>query len=212
MKLRYLATISQGVHFRSGVEPRDDGNLFLIQMRNLKDDAVSLKDAVRIKHPKPKAGYRAEPGDILFRSRGQKHTAAIYEGKADQAMVAAPLLVVRPNTEKVVPHYLLRWLTQPRSQHYFATYAEGSAVHTVSKLCLENLEVSLPSLDRQHSLVAYFALVERENALLKSIQRLRFKHAQSVFMHLAETGSDIDNKNLEAATTASLPPQPILDN
>ena len=122
MKLRYLATISQGVHFRSGVEPRADGNLFLIQMRDLKDDEVSLKDAVRIKHPKPKAGYLAKPGDILFRSRGQKHTAAIYEGKAEQAMVAAPLLLVRPNTEKVVSHYLLKWLNHPHSQHYFALH------------------------------------------------------------------------------------------
>ena len=81
-------------------------------------------------------------------------------------------------------------------------------MQTVSRECLENLAVSLPSLDRQRSLAAYFALVERENALLRSIQHLRFKRAQERFYALGGDW-DIDNKNLEAATTASLPPQPI---
>ena len=126
--------------------------------------------------------------------------------------MAAPLLLVRPNKAKVVPRYLLWWLNQPSSQHYFASRAEGSAVQMISKRCLENLEVSLPSLDRQCSLAAYFDLAEQEKALLGDMKHLRAKHAQGVLMHLAKTGAGADNKNLGAGKAASLPPQPISDN
>ena len=210
LKLKGVANIVPGAFFRSGVKPVADGELQLIQMRDLgADHLVHLEGAARINYyMKTKIDCLAQPGDILFRSRGLNYTAAIYEGKEERAIVAAPLLLVRPNKGQVVPRYLLWWLNQPSSQHYFVSHAEGSAVQMISKVCLEHLEVSLPPLNRQRSLAAYFDLAEREKVLLRDIQRLRAKHAQGVLMCLAKTSPSADNTNLGAGTVASLLPQP----
>ena len=190
MKLKSVANIVLGAFFRSRVQAAADGNLQLIQMRDLgSDHLVHLEGAMRINYASTKTDCLARPDDILFRSRGQKYTAAIFEGHEEPAVVAAPLLLVRPNKAKVVPRYLLWWLNQPSSQHYFTSHAEGSAVQMISRRCLENLEVVLPPLDRQLSLAAYFDLAEREKTLLRDIQRLRAKLAQGILMHLASKPS-----------------------
>ena len=206
LKLNKVATVSQGVFFRSGVEATAGGSLRLVQMRDLVDHVVSLKRAVSIDATGKNTDNLIQPGDILFRSRGRNYTAAIYEGKEGRALVAAPLLLVRPNIMLVEPRYLLWWLNHPSSQHYFRSHAEGSASQMVSKRTLENFEISLPPLARQRSLAAYFVLSEREAQLLGKIQRLRTQHTQGVLMHLATTGSGADNANLEASTVA--PPSP----
>ena len=207
LKLIKVANVLRGISFRSGVEVAAEGNLRLVQMRDLSDHLVSLKSAVSIDYTVKKIDNLIRPGDILFRARGQKPTAAIYEGREGQAIMAAPLLLVRPNTEFVFPRYLLWWLNQPRSQYYFASHAEGSAVQMISRRCLERLEVALPPLDRQRTIAAYFNLAEREGKLLGSIQRQRASHAHVVLMHLAKTEAGADNNNLEAGTVAALPPQ-----
>ena len=206
LKLKSVAKIKLGASFRSGVKVAANSSLRLVQMRDLVGHAVSLKRAVSIDATGKNTDSLIQPGDILFRSRGRNYTAAIYEGKEGRALVAAPLLLVRPNIMLVEPRYLLWWLNHPSSQHYFRSHAEGSASQMVSKKTLENFEISLPPLARQRSLADYFVLASREERLLGKIQRLRAQHAQGVLMHLATTGSGADNANLEASTVA--PPSP----
>ena len=207
LKLKSVANIRLGASFRSGVEAAANSSLRLVQMRDLVDHAVNLKSAVPIDSTGKNTDSLIQPGDILFRSRGRNYTAAIYKGKEGRALVAAPLLLVRPDIMLAEPRYLLCWLNHPSSQHYFRSHAEGSASQMVSKRTLENFEISLPPLARQRSLADYFDLASREERLLGKIQRLRTQHAQGVLMHLATTGSGTDNTNLGASTVAPLSPR-----
>ena len=133
-KLKDLATISSGVTFRARIEASQAGNVRLIQMKDLgADNLVHLASCVRIEHPKPKPSQLAERGDIIFRSRGQAHTAALLNQAAASAIVAAPLFRIRADQARIQPEFLLWWLNQASAQAYFASHACGTMVQMVSK-------------------------------------------------------------------------------
>lgn len=185
LKLKDIATVSSGVTFRSRIETSRDGNVRVIQMKDLGDDNfVHLKESIHIDHSKPKPNQLARPGDIIFRSRGQTNTAALLQEDTQNTIVAAPLFRVRPDTTKVVPEFLLWWINQPSSQSYLASRVKGTMVKMVSKQGLEDLEVNLPSLERQKKIADFFSLSMREQQLLEEIKNRKAIYAQGILMQM----------------------------
>ena len=167
---------------------------------------VHLDEAVRIDLTKLKQHQRAKAGDIIFRSRGHHNTAALLQEDANNTIVAAPLFRVRPNAPKVIPEFLLWWINQPSSQSYLNSQAKGSLVKMISKQCLENLDVHLPSLERQREIAAFFSLSMREQHLLEAIRKCRMRYTQGILMHMAsESRLTASNRNSGIDASASTP-------
>ena len=179
LRLKDIASISTGVTFRSRIEASGSGALTLIQMKDLGgDNTVHLKAAVRIDHPMPRGDHLLRSGDIIFRSRGVTNTAALLRDDAEDTILAAPLFRVRPDIRKVMPEFLLWWINQPISQNYLSSRSKGTMVKMVSKISLENLEVSLPPLERQKKITQYFSLSVKEQSILDKIKHYRALLAQ----------------------------------
>ena len=186
-KLKDLATISSGATFRARIEASQAGNVRLIQMKDLgADNLVHLASCIRIEHPKPKPSQLAERGDIIFRSRGQSHTAALLNQAAASAIVAAPLFRIRADQAKVQPEFLLWWLNQASAQAYFASRARGTMVQMISKQVLEELEVPLPALKQQARIADLFHLATREQQILENIKQSRALYTQAVLMQMTQ--------------------------
>jgi len=186
LKLKDMAIVSSGATFRARVEVSASGNVRVIQMKDLgADNLVYLAQAIQVKYERPKANQLLQAGDLIFRSRGQAHTAALLCEEVADAILAAPLFRVRPNLKKVLPEYLLWWINQNSSQCYFASQAKGTAVQMVSKQSLDNLEVKLPSIDQQHKIVEFFKLSIEEQRLLEKIKEHKVRYAQGVLMQMA---------------------------
>ena len=186
LKLKNIAIISSGVTFRSRIEASPNGTVRVIQMKDLGDDnSVRLEGNTRLEHLKPKPNHFAKPGDIIFRSRGQTNTAALLREGAENTIVAAPLFRVRPDTKKVVAEFLLWWINQPSSQAYLSSRAKGTMVKMISKQELEDLEVSLPSLEQQKKIAEFFSLAMREQHLLEEIKNRKAIYAQGILMQMA---------------------------
>ena len=185
LKLGELAEVASGLTFRSRVEVSRGGAVRVIQMKDLGDDHfVHLEGSIRIDCPQPKPNRLAKSGDLIFRSRGQTHTAALLREQADNAVVAAPLFRVRPDAERVLPEFLLWWINRPSSQSYLASRTEGTAVKMIGKRDLENLAVNLPSLKRQRKIADFFGLSTRERRILEGIQRRKAILAQGILTRM----------------------------
>ena len=186
-KLKKLATISSGATFRSRIEASQAGNVRLIQMKDLgADNLVHLASCVRIEHPNPKPSQLAERGDIIFRSRGQSHTAALLNQAAASAIVAAPLFRIRADQAQIQPEFLLWWLNQASAQAYFASRARGTMVQMISKQVLEELAVPLPALKQQARIANLFRLATREQQILENIKQSRALYTQAVLMQMTQ--------------------------
>jgi hypothetical protein len=189
--LGQIAEIQLGYTFRSSLEPSADGPTRVIQMRDLGDDhLVDLESADRTATEVP-ASHQARRDDIIFRSRGDRSTCAIVATDPGCAVVAAPLLRLRVTDKRVLPAYLNWFINQPAAQAHFARHAEGSNVKMVSKTALQDLQVDVPSLERQQSIVTLAGLSGRQRTLNTRIDGLRERLQADIMMIYAKGGATV---------------------
>lgn len=56
-------------------------------------------------------------------------------------------------------------MNQPPAQRHFDAFARGTKLRMVPRASLDTLDIDVPDLETQHSIVALDALAERERAL-----------------------------------------------
>ena len=198
LKLKDIATVSSGATFRSRIEASKDGDVRVIQMKDLGDDYfVHLNESIHIEQVNPKPNQLAKLGDIIFRSRGQTNTAALLNEYVENTIVAAPLFRIRPNRKRIIPEFLLWWINQASSQAYLASTSKGTMLKMVSKQDLEDLEINLPSLEQQTKITDFFSLSMKEQQLLEEIKKCKATYTQGILMQAASESRLIaSNKKL----------------
>ena len=78
-------------------------------------------------------------------------------------MVAAPhFYIIKTNTNKFLPHFLVWLLNQKPIQRCFKREAEGTQAKSIRRSVLENIEIALPSLDEQHKVAQLASTVQRQ--------------------------------------------------
>ena len=188
MKIKDIATIQTGYSFRSRLETIEDGIVSVIQMKDLMDDnIVSCDDLVKIDLDAVKEHHFAQRGDLVFRSRGHVTTSAVLLEDPGKAIVAAPLLRIRvTKPEKVLPEYLNWYISQRDAQIFLTSRAKGTVQKMISKQAIEDLEVALPSLEKQKNIVELATLSAREQTLLHTLADKREQYISTVLMQHAK--------------------------
>ncbi|MEO5365455.1 MAG: restriction endonuclease subunit S [Magnetococcus sp. WYHC-3] len=178
--------IRMGYTFRSRFEPDSQGNVRVIQMRDIdarhRIDEAALErwslDAV-------KPSLLVREGDLLLQSRGYSNTAALVPPGLDKVIASAPLMVIRADQKKLLPEYLRWFLNHPQTQVRMTQNATGTSVRLISKAQLEDLELPLPPLKKQRRIAAVAELAEREQAILDAITSMRKAYLEEVLMRRA---------------------------
>ena len=181
-----IADVIPGYAFRSRVTPQPDGNVRVIQMKDIDDrDALQTADLVRTHLSGADQHLRVQEGDLIFRARGLFHTAAIAPAHITDAIVAAPLMLVRVTDRRVTPSYVRWYINHPKTQVTLSNLAAGSYVRSITKASLATLEVALPPLDAQKRIVEIAILGEREHALMKGISEKRTRLLDEILARFA---------------------------
>ena len=186
-KIKVITDIYSGITFRSRMKETTKSNIRVIQMKDLKDgNRIDAKNAVYIEGTdKLKERHELEGGDILFQPRGLSTTARLLNEITEPTIVSAPIFTIRVKSELVIPRYLVWWLNQPVSQAYFRSHSDGALTKMVSKQTLENLQVSLPSINRQEKIADFYDLAIREQILLSEIRMQRGRYTDGIMRRLA---------------------------
>jgi len=184
MKLGELAEIQMGYPFRSRLEHDPQGDVAVIQMKDIDDaNLLHTAEAITVTLPKGKTHHLLRAGDLLFRSRGRSNGAAqVLEG-IGRAVLSAPMLLIRPR--RVLPAYLCWYINAPATQAQLAALAEGTSVRMISAEALKTLDLPLPSLAAQQRIVQAAALADQEQTLLARIASLRQRLATRSLMKFA---------------------------
>ena len=177
-----------GYSFRSRLEAAEDGGISVIQMKDLLDDSTVCCDGLmKIDMEAMKEHHLVRKGDLVFRSRGHTATSAVLLDDPGKAVVAAPLLRIRvAKPDKVLPEYLNWYISQRDAQIFLTSRAKGTVQRMISKQAIEDLEVTLPSLEKQKAIVEVAALSAREQALLHTLANKRDQYISTVLMQLAK--------------------------
>ncbi len=183
-KLGQVASIRMGYPFRSRLEHDATGAIAVVQMKDIDDASlVHVEDAVRVDLADVKEHHLIRPGDLVFRSRGRTNSVALVSADIGPAVLAAPMLLIRP--VEVLPAYLLWYINLPAIQAALAAQAEGTSVRMISKAALEALEMPVPSRRKQQLIVEVSELATAEQGLLEQIARERKRLADGILMRYA---------------------------
>ena len=183
-KLGQVASIRMGYPFRSRLEHDAMGAIAVVQMKDIDDaSALHVEDAVRVELEDFKEHHLIRPGDLVFRSRGRTNSVALVSADIGPAVLAAPMLLIRP--VEVSPAYLLWYINLPATQATLAAQAEGTSVRMISKAALEALEIPVPSRGKQQLIVEVSALATAEQCLLEEIAHARKRLADGVLLRYA---------------------------
>ena len=188
VRVKNIATVQVGYSFRSRLEVSKGGGVAVIQMKDLLDDnTVGCDQLIKIDMDSVKDHHLACKGDLVFRSRGLVSHAAILLEDPGKAVVAAPLLRIRITKPEIILSEYLNWyISQREAQVFLTSRAIGTAQKMISKEVLEGLEVLLPSLDKQKSIVELALLSVREQTLSSVLAQKRRQYMSTLLMQLAK--------------------------
>jgi hypothetical protein len=184
-KLVDVCAIQTGYTARGRLESVEQGGMLALQLRDiLPNGRVSTTSLLRTQIEGPFERYVARPGDVVFRSRGERNTAAVIEGSIPEPVLALlPLMILRPDPAVLSGAYLAWALNQEPAQRHFEEEAQGTSLRMVSRSALENLKIAVPSLETQQKILRVNALAEQERELA---EQLTLKHYELIHRVLIE--------------------------
>jgi restriction endonuclease S subunit len=171
-----LQKLKDIVRIKSGVFAKGDANpdLYYIQSTdfNKQREWVENLNFVMTNSAKFK-NHILNKGDLLFAAKGRDFFAVVYDGRFKPAVASSTFLVLQVQTNKVIPEYLAWFINHPKTQKLLLGFAKGSAITSISKTILEQIEIPVPNLSKQISILEFFTLQKMEKQLQKKIIKLR---------------------------------------
>ena len=184
-KLKDLVEIFSGQSFRERIENDSEGNLYVIQMKDLSDDYSSIiASPISIRSNDISGKQILRKGDVLFLAKGTNNFALVFD-KSYNAIATSIFFVLRLNSNQIDPYFLAWYINQENAQAYLYTGKEGSGVTNINKATLENLEVEIIPLEKQQHLLTVHELWKHEKeislALLEKKDKLIQQQLISMF-------------------------------
>lgn len=162
-RLQDLAYIRAGHPFRGSVPAVENGDIGVIQMRDISlDGSVAWSELVRTAIASLREPDWIQSGDVLFAARGAHNYALALEDVPQRSLCSQHFFVLRCKRHDVLPAYLAWHINRAPSQRYLASNAEGSAQLGIRRAVLESMPIALPPLARQEALVRLAAAAVEE--------------------------------------------------
>jgi restriction endonuclease S subunit len=115
-------------------------------------------------------------GDLLFAAKGTKNFAVNFDGTIGLAVASSTFLVVRIKPQyrnDIVSEYLQWFINHPVSLQTLKGGAIGTDLPSISKSVLEELEVVVPPMEKQSTILKINELRNREVAIKRQLEYLR---------------------------------------
>ncbi|AOZ71390.1 hypothetical protein LPB142_17900 (plasmid) [Rhodobacter xanthinilyticus] len=171
MRLADLSEIHSGYTARGRLDPVLEGGVPALQLRDVGASGAELGSGLqRYDLGALSERYFVSGGEVVFRSRGEPNVAAaIRHPLPEPIAVIVPLVVIRPDRDRILPEYLAWAINQPDTQRRLGLEAQGTALRMIPMPALENLEIAVPDLSTQKRVVELSALARREGQLLRQL-------------------------------------------
>jgi len=179
-RLGDIAEIKSGVF----AQTEGRGDIIYIQAKHFSEDGLIYNQYYPdLRHDSKFDKHLLCDGDVLFAAKGHKNFAAIFDIQNGPAVASSTFLLIRifeANRKLIVPKYLHWCINNPESQKFLKNKAIGSALPSISKTVLEDLEIYLPSVSDQHKILKIQELRNKEKEIGKKIEELRDAQIQKI--------------------------------
>ena len=124
---------------------------------------------------------------------GDKITIALYKGVDDAIISQAYTIFEIKNKEDLLPEYLMMWFRRPEFDRYARFHSHGSAreVFDWDELC--NVQLPIPSIDRQREIVSEYETLSNRIRLNEQMIANLEETAQALYRKMFVDGVDMEH-------------------
>ena len=179
-EVRHIAFIQTGLFAKT----ISKGDIVYLQAKHF-DENGQLRTSL---HPDLNADNIIErhllrTGDVLFAAKGSKNFAAVFENHNAPSVASTSFFVFRITDKNILPEFLVWFLNHPSTQKNLKGQAIGTSIASISKSVLEELEISIPSIETQKAILQITNLRNTEKKLKIEIDSLREKQIQQEILN-----------------------------
>jgi type I restriction enzyme S subunit len=169
--------ITDGSHFSPKTVER---GFPYITVRDLQDSGIDFENCKYINEDSflelERSGCSPKPGDVLFSKDGTVGKVALVSS-TEPFVVLSSLAILRPNSSLITPEFLKLSLRSPEVLEQALGMKSGTAIRRVVLRTLKTLEIAVPSLDKQRSIVKFVdAELSKLGSLDNQIEELIAQH------------------------------------
>jgi type I restriction enzyme, S subunit len=168
---------------------------------------VSVRDRTRL------IRYSLHTGDLVFSRVGAIDRCSYVSPSEDGWLFSGRLLRVRPDRSRVDSRFLASYLSHEPSQRWIRNYAVGSTMPCLNTSILEQVPLSLPSLQAQRTIAE---ILDTTDNAIESTERLiaKLEQAKQGLLHdlltrgIGEAGQlrdPLDPKQFKDSTLGRIP-------
>ena len=112
-------------------------------------------------------------GDVLLMAKGVNNIALTYNPDTYPALIpSTAFLIIKVFGSSLLPAYVAWYINQPDEQQFLKNQAKGSSPPSITVKILAELEIYIPDLERQKTILKIHDLRMREKKLKSDIERL----------------------------------------
>jgi len=171
IKLKDICKISTGVY----VKTDRVGDVYYLQARDF-NSYNQLEDDLK---PEVLGGninkkHFLKSGDVIVAAKGVNHFVFTYNKEVTPAVASSMFIVLREfNKEKVDSGFVTWYINHPKTQRYLDRSSKGSGIPSINKSIVGDLEINLPSIDKQRLILSTDKLKIKANQLQEKIAVLK---------------------------------------
>lgn len=188
--LKDIGEIQSGYLFKSRVENVKEGNIRVIQLKDMDDSgrlhldnlaAVKMDNIDQIKNR-----YRLKKGDVLFKAKSNKNAAGVLNQVIGIIIPTVHFLIIKVKDAPVLPEYLAWFMNQKPARKYYEARSAGTTIPIINKKILEGLEIKVPPLKIQKKIVAVFNLFLKEKEIMEQLIDKRKQFIEDILLKVVK--------------------------
>lgn len=171
---KYLSEISKSF-FGANASAKHEGKYPCVQGRDFDADGIYIAhDSMYMNEDDVAYTQPLKKGHVLFSAKG-KIFATVWQGQLSNAVASGTFIVLEVTKVDILPEYLALYLNSAKAKKYFDLHLKTATVKHIGKKQLDQLEIEIPSMEKQRSLVKVQLLIQEEKKLILELMNRKEK-------------------------------------
>lgn len=189
-KLSEIAEIKSGYTFRGAVTHQENGDIFIIQAKDIKTDNDLLKvtDLTRMSSDALRNPFFLQHNDILIVSRGAglgSFRSSVFSSQKENVIASASVYIIRVTDLAILPKYLSLYLNSADGQKkIMGTIIGTSYIQSIVIKNLIDLGIPIPLIDKQKTIIELDENVKKQEKIIQRKNKLNSEIINSIFTNI----------------------------
>lgn len=183
VKLLELVDIKTGITFRNRLLDNLNGEVEVIQMKDVDAQCVISDRLMRISADLVNPKHLLQPGQLILLAKGKSTRACLIGSAGRRQVISSAFFSLKVKSPaQVLPAYLQWYLNLPQAEGYFRAHASGTSMFSLPMSVLKNLEVPLPSPDVQHQVLEVVRVRREEKRTQQALEEKRDEYIREALL------------------------------